>query len=235
VRAIREAYLELLSQGMTSRAACRRVGVSDSAPFAWADADAEFAAAWAEKRGLRYNARVVIRGDWADELIDDLIYQGHVAEDVDREPLRLCLVRFFQSKGVLEKRALQKTYNNSPFPRDEQKRIVERYIELKKGGADCIALGEYLKMMRVSRTQIKRWSLRHVGHDALQVGLCAYGATKAKIVRELQSVSEPLGVSALALRLQIKYNTVQAAVRGLCIIGRVKKIKQAGRAYLLAA
>lgn len=217
-----EAFIECLSQGMSTRAACRRIGVSAPAPYKWASESPEFHDAWMNSK-LQYR-RVVVRGDWVNQLIGDLEYHGFISDATDREALKTCIARFFSDRQVLERGTLRKVFNQSLFSRAEQTSIAQRYIALKKGGATSRDLHNFLVECRVSTAQVGRWARKLFGNDALCVGPYQRGWTKNLILSELAKSAVPLSINELSTRLKIGYTTLHYQATRLHTLGKVRKI-----------
>ncbi len=220
-----EALLESMGQGMSRRAACRRLGISDSMPYYWAPKDPEFKAAWEAARARPRYRRVRVQGDWVGELVGDLEHQGLIGQDVSREELRTCLTRFFTDRQILKTGTMREVYNRSHFSRVDQARMVDEYIKLKADGATSIVLSRYLIEHRVSKQQIGRWCRIHRGKGALNVGPWLKGNSARRILEFLREarLKGPTTASDIACRLDMNVNTVYAHLLRMLKSGAVTR------------
>lgn len=223
--ASQEAFLDLLIDGLPIRAACRRLGISDSTPYRWAKTSQVFADAWAAARP-RYRRRVIY-GEWVAQFIGDLREAGFINPDLDErgiDDLQACVFRFFSDRQLLEPRGLQKEYNHSPVARTRQRDVVDAYIKLKLDGASDNRLHDFLVENGLSKHQISRWAKRWRGAGSLEVGPFTNGATRQRILTSL--LAGPQDARTLADSISLNCITVRSQLNNLIAAGLVSKRKR---------
>lgn len=215
-----DAFLELIRTGVSLRTAARQLGFSAGAPYRWAKSNPAFAASFAERKV--YTPRAVLRGEAIAQLTSDLRQQGFLAELDARgeEALQTCLVRFFSDYNLLPFGSLRKACNLSTTPRAEQRRLLDRYIELKRDGASANTLHEFLVARGITKYQISYWANKHIGPGALRVGPWANQGTRRRI---LAALAEPQSAAALIEMLQCHPVTVRRQIRNLMLEGEVRR------------
>src|SRR3954470_9736711 len=129
MRAIQEAYLDLLSQGLDKSEACRRLCLGRSQPGYWASTSPEFEKAYRPYRGQLQKSRINI--DVVHELAELLVAQGHV-EAAYINDMHSLIATFFMRIGALSYPDIKLIVNRCALSLAEQRTIIDGYIKLKK-------------------------------------------------------------------------------------------------------
>ncbi len=220
-------FIKHLRAGWQVAEAARLVGVAVSVPYTWAKSSPAFDAAWKRVRrsSLRYCRRAV-KIDVVDQFLADLHRNGFIAslDLAGEEELRTWVVRFFAHHKLLEARAVRIAYNRSPVPRERQKQLVDMYIKLKAGGANCNRLHEFLVEHGVSDSQISTWAMKWRGRGALLVGPYVPGRTRERLLEQLQKGGNgPRSAQELADALEVNMSTARLNLNQLFAAGKIIK------------
>ena len=223
MRAVQEAFIDYLAQGMNMSEACRRLGLSRAVPGQWAARDAEFAEAFAT---YRYRVVKGRRPDFVAELVDFLVINGFVDEEM-AEDVREHVTLYCARAGVL---ASKRPVIRSKFSYAEQRRIVDGYIALKKSSrGDTRSLRRYQNEHGVTQAQLSTWAHRLYGKDALKVGPYRPGMTRERVLDCVRKSERPMHPNDVAEALELSVHTVRNRMQILANAGELRKVWSCGR------